>query len=50
MLDLSNDYFKVEDLDFGKEFIAGDGSSNQSKGNVWYNKSGYDGDNTVLVA
>lgn len=50
LLDLSGEYLEVEDLTMFKEYIAGDGSAERRKGNVWFNKSGYDGDNTVLVA
>jgi len=32
-----------------KEFISGDGSADAEEGNVWINKSGYDGDNTLLI-
>lgn len=50
LLDFSNTYFEVSDLQKFKEFLYGDGSAENSKGNVWFNKSGYDGKNTLLVA
>lgn len=50
LVDVTNVYIGVEDLDDLKEFISGNGSAESSKGNVWFNKSGYNGDNTVLIA
>lgn len=50
LADFSNTYFEVSDLEGSKDFISGDGSSEKRKGNVWFNKSGYDGDYTLLVA
>jgi len=50
LADLSNVYITVEHLETLKEYIAGDGSAELSKGNVWFHKDGYDGDNTVLIA
>ena len=50
LVDFSNVYIKVSDLDDLKEFISGDGSATDSKGNVWYNKFGYHGENVLLVA
>ena len=50
LLDFSDIYIEVSDLESMKEFISGDGSAEKSKGNMWFNKSGYDGDNTLLVA
>ena len=50
LMDYSNTYFEVSDLEEKKELIYGDGSFEDSKGNVWFNKSGYDGINTLLVA
>ena len=50
LLDFSKEYIEVEDLDFFKEYISGDGSAETKKGYIYINKSGYDGENTVLVA
>ena len=50
LIDVSDVYIEVSDLQDLKSFIAGDGSAEQGKGNVWFNKSGYDGENTLLVA
>lgn len=50
LVDVTNVYIGVEDLDDLKEFISGNGSAEMSKGNVWFNKSGYYGENTLLVA
>lgn len=49
-LDFSNTYIEVEDLANYKDYISGNGSAEFSKGNIWFNKSGYYGDNTVLIA
>ena len=50
LIDVSDVYIEVSDLQDLKKFISGDGSAEKSKGNVWFNKSGYDGENTLLVA
>lgn len=50
LIDFSNTYFEVNDLEELREYISGDGSAEKSKGNIWFNKSGYDGENTLLVA
>ena len=50
LVDFSDVYIKVEDLDFLKEYIYGNGSAETSKGNVWFNKSGSNGEYTLLIA
>ena len=50
LADFSNTYIEVSDLQDIKEYISGDGSAETSEGNVWFNKSGYDGEYTLLVA
>ena len=50
LLDFSNTYIEVSDIEYLKEFISGDGSAEDQEGNVWFNKSGYDGKYTLLVA
>lgn len=50
LVDFSNTYIEVSDLEDLKQYISGDGSAEKSKGNIWFNKSGYDGEYTLLVA
>lgn len=50
LVDLSNTYIEVSDLQNLKNYISGDGFAEDSKGNIWFNKSGYDGEYTLLVA
>lgn len=50
LIDFSSEYIEVSDLEDVKDFIAGDGSAEKSKGNIWFNKSGYGGEYTLLVA
>ncbi len=50
LIDLSDSYIEVSDLQDLKNYISGDGSAEKSKGNVWFNKSGYNGENTLIVA
>ena len=50
LIDTSNVYIEVSDLQDLKSYISGDGSTEKSKGNIWFNKSGYNGENTLLVA
>lgn len=50
LVDFSNVYIEVSDLEDLKEYISGDGSAERHKGNIWFNKSGYDGKYTLLVA
>lgn len=50
LIDVSNVYIEVSDLQDLKDYISGDGSAEKSKGNIWFNKSGYDGENTLLIA
>lgn len=50
LMNFSNVYLEVSDLQDLKNYIAGDGVAEKSKGNVWFNKNGYNGKNTVLVA
>ena len=50
LMDMSDTYIEVSDLEDMEKFISGDGSAELNKGNVWFNKSGHDGDYTVLVA
>lgn len=47
---VSDVYIEVSDLQDLKNYISGDGSAEKSKGNIWFNKSGYDGENTLLIA
>ena len=47
---MSNAYVKVSDLEDLRSFISGDGSAQQIKGNIMFYKSGYDENNTLLVA
>lgn len=50
LIDVSNVYIEISDLEDFKDYISGDGSAEKSKGNVWFNKNGYNGENTVLIA
>ena len=50
LADFSNTYIEVSDIQYLRDFISGDGSAEDSKGNVWFNKSGYNGKYTLLVA
>ena len=50
LADFSNTYIEVSDLDFQKDYLYGDGSTESRKGNIYIHKDGYDGDNTVIVA
>lgn len=50
LIDVSNEYIEVDDLQEYKKFISDGGFANLSKGNIWFNKSGDDGENTVLIA
>lgn len=50
LVDFSSTYIEVSDLESLKEYISGDGSAEKSKGNIGFNKSGYDGEYTLLVA
>lgn len=50
LVDFSNTYIEVSDLQDLKKYISGDGSAETSKGNIWFNKSGYEGEYTLLVA
>ena len=50
LIDLSNVYIEASDLQDYKKYIEGDGFAEKSKGNVWFNKSGSDGENILLVA
>ena len=50
LVDFSNTYIEVSDLQDLKKYISGDGFAEKSKGNIWFNKNGYDGEYTLLVA
>lgn len=50
LIDTSNMYIEVGDLENLKQYISGDGFAEKSKGDVYLNKSGYDGENTLLIA
>ena len=50
LIDVCDSYIEVSDLEGIKNFISGDGSAEKSKGKIWFNKSGYDGKNTILIA
>lgn len=50
LIDASNIYIEVSDLQDLKSYISGDGFAEKSKGNIWFNKNGYNGENTVLIA
>lgn len=50
LIDVSDAYIEISDLQDLKQYIAGDGSAEKSKGNIWFNKSGYHGENTLLIA
>ena len=50
LVDFSNTYIEVSDLQDLKEYISGDGFAEKSKGNIWFYKSGYDGEYTLFVA
>lgn len=50
LLDFSDTYIKVSDLENLKNYISGDGSAEKRVGNVWFNKSGSNGKNVVLIA
>ena len=50
LLDFSNTYFKVSDLQKYKTYIQGNGSTEMTRGNVWFNCSGYDGEKELLIA
>jgi len=50
LVDFSNTYIEVEDIESSKQFIAGDGFTERSKGNIYFRKDGYASEYTVLVA
>lgn len=50
LIDVSDVYIEVSDLQDLKSYISGDGFAEKSKGNIWFNKSGYGGENTLLIA
>ncbi|MBR1883801.1 MAG: dockerin type I repeat-containing protein [Clostridia bacterium] len=50
LVDLSDVYVQVSDLELFKDMINGDGSVNLTRGNVALNKFGYDGTATVIIA
>ena len=50
LIDISKIYIKVTDLQNSKKYISGDGCAEKAKGNIWFNKCGYNGENTLLVA
>lgn len=50
LADFSNDYIEISDLEDFKKYIYGDGFAETSKGNIRFNKSGYDGENTILIS
>lgn len=50
LVDFSNTYIEVSDLQDVKEYIAGDSSAEKRKGNVWFRKEYDDGENILLVA
>lgn len=50
LVDFSNTYIEISDLEFLKEYIFGDGSATKSKGDIYFHKSGYDGQYTLIVA
>ena len=50
LIDTNNVYIEVSDLQDLKSYISGDGFAEKSKGNIWFNKSGYNGENTLLIA
>ncbi len=49
LADFSNVYITVEDLEAMKDNISGDGSAEKNKGNIWFNKSGYNNEYTLLI-
>lgn len=50
MIDFSNTYIEVADLQEFKQFIVGNGSAQISKGNVTFHKRGFDDEATVVMA
>ena len=50
LIDVSDVYIKVSDLEDLKEFITGKGSAEKSKGNIWFNKSTFDDKEIILIA
>lgn len=50
LADFSDTYIEVSDLEGLEKYISGDGFAENSKGNIYYYKSGYDGKYTLLVA
>lgn len=50
LVDVSDNYLKVSDLEGFEKYISGDGFAENSKGDIWFYKSGYDGKYTVYVA
>ena len=49
LVDFSETYIEVSDLEDLKEFISGDGSAQTSKGNIAFWKGGYDNEMTVVI-
>ena len=51
LIDISEEdtYIQASDLDYLKEFIIGDGSAQQSKGNIIFHKDGYDDEAVIFV-
>ena len=50
LADFSDTYVEVEDLEEFEKFISGDGFVQNSKGNIWYYKSGYNGEYEIIIA
>ena len=50
LVDFSDTYIEVSDLQESKEYISGDASCVKIKGNILFNKSGYDGEYNLIVA
>ena len=50
LIDFSNVYIEVSDLQTIKSFLVGEGSAEKSKGNIYFHKSNKDKKNILLIA
>ncbi|MBR2678493.1 MAG: hypothetical protein IKE63_03660 [Bacilli bacterium] len=46
----TSEYFEVLDVAINRNVISGNGKVSGSKGNLWYQKSGDNGKNTIIIA
>lgn len=50
LLNNTDTYFQVLDVAVNKDVVSGDGKVSDNKGNLWYQKSGDNGKNTIIIA